>query len=77
MHAQGVCAKLRASLCVSACDFDYVCKLLARIIVDEMSTSGDVAKSAGDINRLFTGLGCLSLASDQRTPTRSIQSATT
>lgn len=51
-----MCAGLRALLHVSAYDFDYVRKLLARIIVDEMSASVHIAKSAGDINKLFTGL---------------------
>lgn len=45
------------------------------IIIGEMSTSGGVAKPARDINWLFTGLCCLSLASDQRTPTQSVLSA--
>lgn len=51
---------------LSVCDFNCVCELLAWSNVDEMSTSGQVAKSAGDINRLFTGLWCLFLASDVR-----------
>lgn len=51
-----LCVCLCVLLCVPACDLDDVCKLLACIIVDEMSTSGRVAKSVGDINRLFTGL---------------------
>lgn len=46
-----MCASLHALLRASACDFEHVCELLARIIADEISTSGCVAKSAGDINR--------------------------
>lgn len=48
-----------------AYDFNYACQLLAPIIVDEMSASGSVSDSTGDINRLFTGLWCLSLVSAQ------------
>lgn len=59
-----VCVRLYLHLFhVSAYDFNYACQLLAPIIVDEMSASGSVSDSTGDINRLFTGLWCLSLAS--------------
>lgn len=63
VHVSTLCICKYSSVCVCVCelpyaagDFHYVCKLLARIIVDEMSTSGRVAKPAGDVNRLFTGL---------------------
>lgn len=48
----------------STCDFNYVCKLLARTAADDMSTSGYIAKPAGHLNKGF----CMSLALDQRTP---------
>lgn len=62
-----VYASVHLCICahVSAYDFNYACQLLAPIIVDEMSASGSVSDSTGDINRLFTGLWCLSLASAQ------------
>lgn len=61
-----VCVRLYLRLFhVSAYDFNYACQLLAPIIVDEMSASGSVSDSTGDINRLFTGLWCLSLVSAQ------------
>lgn len=75
--AVSVCVfSLRALHCVSVCNLDCVFKLLPGIIVDETSTSGHVTKSAGDVNRLFTSLECLPIASYWRTPTQSRLSAT-